>query len=635
MPSQLKKKRNILLIEPGFQIYKEPILESIARTGMANLYIASGLEPKVPSRWAKKYAKEWISFDYNKGDLKKKISRLFSSKNSLNGILTYVEPSVCFTNNLQHELGLPVISLEKGKLLKNKAVAREHLSKTKIAQPVFYVLRNLGDIDKLLKKSLKFPLVVKPSEMMSSLGVRRVHSKEELVEAIHKARLADFWNENLRDLYTDIGNEVLVEELIEGPQYSIEAYAHLGHPTIIGVTGKIKDPTQENYFDEVGHVYPAEPFSKKVMKRIEVLTSDLHASLSLKNTFSHTEIKVRDEIPFLIESNCRLGGGFISSLIEKSTQESLGKTLIEIACGEKPSVEHKVTRQHGVYFVGTKQEGRILKFSSSLLKSKIQLHAEGGDILWRQSLNGRSRLGHVFFSEKLPDFIKSLSEKDIHVSEPLYTAHSDDLGELLIFSAQESDSAILQSIEEKAWPLKMRASRRSIQNRLQSPNTRSLFAYSCALAAPVGFLTSVLVNDFSLSLPRSWDQYDKLSKSKTKVPQQIKKDCHSCQYVVNVSSVPEAPKGTATILLRALATIANNEGTSFVAYGGRFSKFSTASKKGISIEDYVGLVESKDFAEPSIKMGLRMGARFMGPIKNYFKDPASKNYGALMIYDCI
>jgi hypothetical protein len=87
-----------------------------------------------------------------------------------------------------------------------------------------------------------YPAVVKPAGRMYSSGVRRVDSPEQL-------RLA------LREYGPQ--EHVLLEDLVEGPEFSVEALVYDGTVLWQGITAKRTNEDGGRFFTEMGHVSPA------------------------------------------------------------------------------------------------------------------------------------------------------------------------------------------------------------------------------------------------------------------------------------------------------------------------------------------------------------------------------------------
>lgn len=167
---------------------------------------------------------------------------------------------------------------------------------------------------------LEFPLIVKPRDNSGSRGVKLCRDIDELKENISEARLFSKMD------------SVLVEEYIEGSEYSIESLHQKGKSSVIQFTEK--KTTQGPYNVELGHKEPAN-LTEEVMNSITVLIGKIADSLSFDNCASHTELKINEKGIHIIETSPRLGGDFITShLVPLSTGINIEDQLINIALGK-------------------------------------------------------------------------------------------------------------------------------------------------------------------------------------------------------------------------------------------------------------------------------------------------------------
>lgn len=169
-------------------------------------------------------------------------------------------------------------------------------------------------------KELFFPVICKPRDNSGSRGVKLCRNTHELQECIDEA---------LQYSHLDT---VLVEEYIEGPEYSIESLHFNGISEVIQFTEK--KTTEFPYNVELGHKQPAN-LSDEVCSKIRDIISKIAKCMSFDNCPSHTELKVNDRGIFVIETSPRLGGDYITStLTPLSTGINLEDQLLHIALGE-------------------------------------------------------------------------------------------------------------------------------------------------------------------------------------------------------------------------------------------------------------------------------------------------------------
>ena len=164
-----------------------------------------------------------------------------------------------------------------------------------------------------------FPVIAKPRDNSGSRGVILCRDAEELSDAI---------NEALQ--YSKL-ETVLVEEFIEGQEYSIEALHYEGKSEVIQFTEKTT--TEFPYNVELGHKQPAN-LSEEQKDDIRQLISNIADCMHFENCASHTELKINERGIFIIETSPRLGGDYITStLVPLSTGINIEDQLLNIALG--------------------------------------------------------------------------------------------------------------------------------------------------------------------------------------------------------------------------------------------------------------------------------------------------------------
>ena len=185
---------------------------------------------------------------------------------------------------------------------------------------------------------LVFPVIVKPRDNSGSRGVKRCSSREELEQSMAEA----LENSKL--------DSVLVEEFIEGQEFSIEGLHHDGKSEVIQFTEK--KTTEFPYNVELGHKQPAN-LTDEQKESIRHIVSKIGSALGFENCPSHTELKINDRGIFVIETSPRLGGDFITStLVPLSTGVNMEDQLLCIALGEEvDTFTGRCDRAAGVCFL--------------------------------------------------------------------------------------------------------------------------------------------------------------------------------------------------------------------------------------------------------------------------------------------
>lgn len=191
-----------------------------------------------------------------------------------------------------------------------------------------------------------YPVIVKPRDNSGSRGVKLCRTKEELEQSMAEALE-----------YSKL-DSVLVEEFIEGPEYSIEGLHYDGTSEVIQFTEK--KTTEFPYNVELGHIQPAN-ISEKNKQKIREIVAKIGKALRFENCPSHTELKINEHGIFVIETSPRLGGDYITStLTPLSSGVNVEDELLRIALGEKISPAPQPVQYSGVRFFAF-GEGNIIK----------------------------------------------------------------------------------------------------------------------------------------------------------------------------------------------------------------------------------------------------------------------------------
>jgi len=226
-------------------------------------------------------------------------------------VLTFSEYYVAIVAEMARRLGLRYLDPRAAAICRNKAETRRVLSAAGCPVPRFDLALSLGEARSIARR-VSYPSVVKPVGESSSQGVLRVESPEELEAQfleLHATR------ENARG--QALTGEVLIEGLLEGPEYSVESLTlGRGQTRIVGIVDK--HLSRPPLFVELGHDLP----SAMGAERAEALVAATRAALdAVGYDFgpAHTELRMTAEGPVVVEINPRLAGGMIPELVRYAT----------------------------------------------------------------------------------------------------------------------------------------------------------------------------------------------------------------------------------------------------------------------------------------------------------------------------
>lgn len=237
------------------------------------------------------------------------------------GIISIASDLASITVNYVAEyLGLTGNGMESVMLSTNKYMMRKAFEANGDPSPKYY---RSDEITDAVLSQLQLPLIVKPVDRSGSRGINKVQHKDELPEAIHTAEELSF------------DNRAIVEEYVEGQEYSVEYISYNGKHTFLALTKKYT--TGSPHFIETGHLEPA-TIADDVLGNIKSIVEHALDTLKIKNGASHSEIKVNDDGEIkIIEIGGRMGGDCIGSdLVQISTGYDFVNMVIDVACGHEP-----------------------------------------------------------------------------------------------------------------------------------------------------------------------------------------------------------------------------------------------------------------------------------------------------------
>ena len=246
----------------------------------------------------------------------------------------------------------------------------------------------------LMAKEIEGDIIVKPSRNSGSRGVTRLPqfpTENEIINAFDRAI------ENSYD------PSVMIEQYIEGPEFSVEMVIWNNQPRVLTVTDKLTSGNP--YFVELGHSQPSQ-FSKQDQKTIKDAAIMGCKALGLDWCAAHAEIKLMNKKPYIVEIGGRLGGDFISSeLVHLSTGIDMVAAAINLALGIVPDLKPKHPAQGVAIRYFTPEPGKIINLViHDAIKPdpnlyQMELYKSVGDIL-PEIKSSLDRSGHIIATGK-------------------------------------------------------------------------------------------------------------------------------------------------------------------------------------------------------------------------------------------
>jgi biotin carboxylase len=290
------------------------------------------------------------------------------------------------TAYIAEQLGLPGIGFETSLRFTNKHLMRQAVAlsrpdlipDSRLFESEYELLDHLGSLGVSLQQ-----FIVKPMNSQGSKGVTRLEPnnyREATSIAFRESR----------------GHGVLLEEFVEGDEFSVETFVVDGAVHSLAVTRKFHFP--QNDCIDYRNTYLGD-IPLDLENRLYSANSAVIALLGLKTGSTHGEYKVYGDRIVLMEIAARGGGGNISGkIIPFLTEFSPTDALLDFALGTRPKVKANSYRsKYAVLRFFDLPPGRVETVSHELLPTNHLLHFElnlrSRDVV-RVVRSSRDRIGY-------------------------------------------------------------------------------------------------------------------------------------------------------------------------------------------------------------------------------------------------
>ncbi len=292
---------------PAIRFAKERGLEAVVVDG----------DPKAPcSSWADTFVPIDLKDRQSIADYAQTLLR----DGGLGGVLTAGTDFSATVAYVAEKVGLPGIPYQNALDASDKERMRRRFKEASVPSPDFVVLSELPT--PRWNPPFPFPVVVKPVDNMGARGCRRVDHPEELGLAIEDA------------LGFSRSGRAIVEEFMEGPEFSLDAIVYQGQITLCGMADRhIFFPP---YFIEMGHTMPTQVGSGDQKRITDVFFQGIRA-LGITHGAAKGDIKLTPRGPMVGEIAARLSGGYMSGwTYPYASGVEPVRAAISVALGEKP-----------------------------------------------------------------------------------------------------------------------------------------------------------------------------------------------------------------------------------------------------------------------------------------------------------
>ena len=310
------------------------------------------------------------------------------------------EVSMNVMGRIHDELNLSGVSRKQAVVATNKHLMREAFKKGDAPSPISILAKSAEDA---WEQFMAMPgdAILKPSRNSGSRGIAKVSKGSNGVSEVSKEdfyKLYDIALEESRD------NSVLIEQFIEGPEFSVEIIVWEGKVNVLTVTDK--KTTEAPHFVELGHNQPS-CFPEETVALIKDAAVRGVKALGVDKCACHAEVKVQDGKAYLMEIGARMGGDFISTVLTRlSTGIDMVAAAIDCALNIKPDLTPKAAPQGVCIRYFCPKPGKLVSISNTEVLDDPRVHEweiyhQVGDEI-SEVTSSLCRSGHVIVTEETP-----------------------------------------------------------------------------------------------------------------------------------------------------------------------------------------------------------------------------------------
>lgn len=336
------------------------------------------------------FSDKTYKIDFNDLDAVRKIIK--------NEKITYLLPgcgeeSYLNTVKLAHEFKIGNYDqLDIAQLVHNKWKFKEFCLKNDISTPKGIFYNKQLDLT-----TLKFPVVVKPTNLSGGRGVDIVKDVDSLQTALISA--------------TNLSKEIFLEEFIEGELFAYSVFIK-NQKVVYGFSGK--DETYLNNY-LITSAYPVE-LSQKIKDKLDTDINNLAKNLSLVDGMFHLQFLVKEEIPYIIDVTRRIAGDFYPYLIEFCDHIQYSMMVIKAYIGQNIDTELLKTKKEEFvirHVVMPNQNGiyKGLTIDSSIKKNiMFEFHLLEKESLIEDYLNTQISILFLRMNHNNKDMIRNINK---------------------------------------------------------------------------------------------------------------------------------------------------------------------------------------------------------------------------------
>lgn len=234
--------------------------------------------------------------------------------------------------------GLPGISFDTAVKATDKGEMIRAFEQHGVEHPWYFIVPDRDALERIVER-VSYPCVMKPTDNAGSRGVVLCRSRDDLLGQYGYAK------------HESRGGAVIVEEYLQGPEFSVEVMVVHGEPHVLQITDKLT--TGAPHFVEMGHSQPTRQ-PEAAREKIRDLACRAVKAVGINIGPAHVEMILTKDGPKMVELGARMGGDCITThLVPLSTGVDMIQATIDLACGREPEIEPTCAKGSAIRYFDT------------------------------------------------------------------------------------------------------------------------------------------------------------------------------------------------------------------------------------------------------------------------------------------
>lgn len=332
-------------------------LRRIKREGLESLAAARrlGYDVVLLGRSLPDLARPWVTEfrQVNTFDTEESVAAAveLATRYEIVGVPSFTEVDIQLTAAIAARLGLRGLPEHAALRARNKYAMKRALDTLDGVLPRY---RRVRDYDELVTavQFVGLPAVVKPTGASGSKGIFELRTRDDLEPAMR--RLSEIADPGFDPVFQQFGAEFIVEEYLDGVEFSVEGFVAGGSVEIVAVTDKV---TTEPFHLELEHKLPS-TLPDEALRQVRTRTVEVLVALQFDDCSFHLEAKWGSGGFRFIEVAARPAGDYIAShLVPLATGIDFFANVIRVSVGAPLQVVPDRDLAAGLRFVLAQQEG--------------------------------------------------------------------------------------------------------------------------------------------------------------------------------------------------------------------------------------------------------------------------------------